>query len=299
MATTATAAPGKTSFVKEFLQGNPQANAKAVNEAWTAAEMKGTISHPIISQVRKQLGLTGNLPGKTRKAAKEKAASNMPGTATPTPGKTSFVKQFLNDHPEGTTKTVNEAWQAAGFEGTISPTLVNKTRVKMNLTGNLGGNSKTAAKGKSAPRMPKTAIVSPGKTSFLKEFLHDNPQGNVKAANEAWTAAGFDGTISETLVYKTRASLGLTGNLSGKTKAAAEGKATPTGKKRGRPRKEPTAPVTGKPRGRKSARTLALTELEADIDRLIFKVMGVGDLTEIEDSLRQARRLLYATANGR
>ena len=34
MATTATAAPGKTSFVKEFLQGNPQANAKAVNEAW-------------------------------------------------------------------------------------------------------------------------------------------------------------------------------------------------------------------------------------------------------------------------
>ena len=41
MATTATAAPGKTSFVKEFLKDNPQANAKAVNEAWTAAEMKG------------------------------------------------------------------------------------------------------------------------------------------------------------------------------------------------------------------------------------------------------------------
>src|SRR5208282_6807197 len=179
MATTATAAPGKTSFVKEFLQGNPQANAKAVNEAWTAAEMKGTISHPVISEVRKQLGLTGNLPGKTRNAAKEKAASNMPGTATPTPGKTSFVKQFLNDHPEGTTKAVNEAWKAAGFDGTISPTLVNKTRVLLGLTGNLGG--------------------------------------------------------------KTR-----------KTKTAAEGKATSTGKKLGRPRKEPTAAVNGKPRGRKS-----------------------------------------------
>ena len=253
--------------------------------------MKGTISHPIISQVRKQLGLTGNLPGKTRKAAKEKAASNMPRTATPTPGKTSFVKDFLNDNPQGTTKDVNEAWQAAGFEGTISPTLVNKTRVK--LTGKRRGNSKTAAKEKSAPRLPKTATATPGKTSFLKEFLHDNPQGNVKAVNEAWQAAGFDGTISATLVYKTRASLGLTGNLSGKTKAAAEGKATPTGKKLGRPRKEPTAPVTGQPRGRKSNRSLALTELEADIDRLIFKVMGVGDLTEIEDSLRQARRLLY------
>ena len=112
---------------------------------------------------------------------------------------------------------MNEAWQAAGFEGTISPTLVNKTRVK-ELTGNLRGKPKTAAKEKSAPRLPKTAIATPGKTSFVKEFLNDNPQGNVKAVNEAWTAAGFDGTISETLVYKTRASLGLTGNLRGKTK---------------------------------------------------------------------------------
>ena len=146
--------------------------------------------------------------------------------------------------------------------------------------------------------MPKTATATPGKTSFLKEFLNDHPEGNVKAANEAWTAAGFDGTISEALVYKARASLGLTGNLSGKTKKPQKAKATSTGKKLGRPRKEPTAPVTGQPRGRKSTRTLALTELEADIDRLIFKVMGVGDLTEIEDSLRRARRLLYVTANG-
>jgi len=298
MATTATESQGKTSFVKEFLQGNPQANAKAVNEAWTAAEMKGTISHPIISQVRKQLGLTGNLPGKTRKAAKEKAASNMPRTATVTPGKTSFVKDFLNANAQGTTRTVNEAWQAAGFKGTISPTLVNKTRVKMNLTGNLRGNSKTAAKGEAAPRLPKTATATPGKTSFLKEFLHDNPQGNFKSVNEAWTAAGFNGTISEALVYKARASLGLTGNLSGKTKKS-KAKTTSTGKKLGRARKETTAPVTGKPRGRKSARTLALTELEADIDLLIFKVMGIGDLSQIEETLRQARRQLYATANGR
>ncbi len=219
-------------------------------------------------------------------------------TATLNQGKTSFVKQFLNDHPEGTTKTVNEAWRAAGFEGTISPTLVNKTRVKMNLTGNLRGNSKTAAKEKSAPNKPQIATATPGKTSFLKEFLHVNPQANAKAVNEAWKAAGFDGTISEALVYKSRASLGLTGNLSGKTKKS-KAKATSTGKKLGRPRKEPTAPVTGQPRGRKSARTLALTELEADIDRLIFTVMGIGDLTQIEDSLRQARRQLYATANGR
>ena len=216
----------------------------------------------------------------------------MATTATATPGKTSFVKEFLNGHPQGNTKAVNEAWQAAGFEGTISPTVVNKTRASLGLTGNLRGNSKTAAKEKSAPRLPKTVTATPGKTMFVKEFLNDHPEGNFKSVNEAWTAAGFDGTISETLVYKARASLGLTGNLSGKTKKT-KAMTTSTGKKLGRPRKEPTAAVTGQPRGRKSARTLALTELEADIDLLIFKVMGVGDLTEFEDSLRQARWLLY------
>ena len=113
--------------------------------------------------------------------------------ATATPGKTSFVKQFLNDHPEGTTKTVNEAWQAAGFDGTISPTLVDKRKLKMNLTGSLRGNSKTAAKEKSAPRMPKTVTATPGKTMFVKEFLNDHPQGNVNDENEAWTAAELEG----------------------------------------------------------------------------------------------------------
>ena len=74
MATTATATPGKTSFVKDFLNANPQGNTKAVNEAWTAAGMKGTISHPIISQVRKKLGLTGNLRGKTRNSRQGKGS---------------------------------------------------------------------------------------------------------------------------------------------------------------------------------------------------------------------------------
>ena len=69
-----------------------------------------------------------------------------------------------------------------------------------------------------------------------------------------------------------------------------KGKTTPTGKKLGRPRKETTAAVDGQPRGN---RTTALEGLEAEIDRLLFQVMGIGDLTEIEDSLRRARRLLY------
>ena len=297
MATTATATPGKTSFVKEFLHDNPQGNTKAVNEAWRAAGFEGTISPTLVNKTR--VKLTGKRRRKARTAAQGKAAATKPREAPATLGKTSFVKEFLNDNPQGNVKAVNKAWTRAGMSGTISSTLVYKMRALLGLTGNLRGNSKTAAKEKSAPRMPREATATPGKTSFLKEFLHDHPEGNVKAVNEAWTAAGFDGTISGTLVYKARASLGLTGNLSGKTKTSAGGKATPTGKKLGRPRKKPTAPVTGQPRSRKSNRSLALNELEADIDRLIFKVMGVGDLTEIEDSLRQARRLLYVSANER
>jgi hypothetical protein len=91
--------------------------------------------------------------------------------------------------------------------------------------------------------------------------------------------------------------LGLTGNLRKKSKTAAKAKSPYTGKKRGRKPKETTAVAIGKPagqpRGRKSGQTIALENLEAEIDRLLFQVMGIGDLPEVEQTLRQARRLLY------
>ncbi len=58
-----------------------------------------------------------------------------------------------------------------------------------------------------------TATKSENKTSFVKEFLSDNPLGNVKAVNEAWTSAGMPGTIGGTLINKLRSEMGLTGNL--------------------------------------------------------------------------------------
>ena len=36
-----------------------------------------------------------------------------------------------------------------------------------------------------------------------------------------------------------------------------------------------------------------MIDLEVEIDRLVFKVMGIGNLPEIEDSLRQVRRQVY------
>jgi hypothetical protein len=224
----------------------------------------------------------------------------MPKTATATPSKTGFVKEFLNSHPRGNVKAVNEAWKAAGFGGTISKSVVDKARARMGLAGNLrGGKSRAAAKGKAAPSKIKTVTAAPGKTGFVKEFLNDHPEGNVKAVNEAWQAAGYEGTISPALVHQTRAKLGLTGNRRGrKTGTTPRATTAPTAKTRGRKSKATTAAVDGKPagqpRGRKSGRTMTLEALEADIDWLLFKVMDIGDLAHVEQALRQARRLLFA-----
>jgi hypothetical protein len=224
---------------------------------------------------------------------------NNVATATKSPNKSDFVREFLRKHPEGKVKAVNEAWTAAGMSGTIGDTLIYGMRADMGLSGKLRVKSKpeTAAKAKS-PNTMATKASSPGKSMFAKEFLHDNPQGNVDAVNKAWEAAGFDGTISPALVNQMRAKLGLTGNLRGMPKAGAYGKATSTGKKVGRPPKQTTAAINVQPRMSGSAPTVVLNELEADIDRLIFKAMVIGDLTEIENSLRRARRLLYGAMTG-
>ena len=81
---------------------------------------------------------------------------------------------------------------------------------------------------------------------FVKEFLNDHPHSNVRAVNEAWAIAGFKGTISETIVYKVKSSLGLTGNVQ-KSKTSAKGK------KRVTPRKVITASINVQPRGNNSA----------------------------------------------
>ncbi len=215
--------------------------------------------------------------------------------ATKTQGKTGFVKKFLSANPQGNVKAVNEAWKAAKMKGAIGATLINKIRSEMGLSGNLRAKSKPSTTStKSATPMPKTT-TSPGKSMFVKEFLHDNPQGNVDAVNQAWQAAGFDGTISHTLVKTMRASLGLAGNLRGKTKKS---KTSTAGKKRVTPRTEIAASVNVQPRGNSGIRTVVLNELETDIDRLIFRAMAIGNLTEFEDLLRQARRLLYGVLTG-
>ncbi len=272
---TATATPSKTSFVEKFLNNNPQSNVKAVNEAWTAAGMKGTIGSTLIQKMRSEMGLVGNLSTTSKpKTAARAATANKTSKTASTPNKTSFVKEFLQKNPQGNTRTANEAWTSAGMKGTISHTVISEVRKQIGLIGSQPGKPTTAAKAKSATKTSKPP-VNPGKTMFVKEFLIDQPQGNLAAVNEAWQAAGFSGTIGATLVNQLRSSLGLAGNLRGVTQTAVMG----------RPGKETAATVNVQPRSNGS---MVLNDLEAEIDRLMFKVMGVGDLTEIEDTLRGA-----------
>ncbi len=173
--------------------------------------------------------------------------------------------------------------------------------------------------------MTSTATVHEDKTGFVRDVLTKNPRANTTFVNEAWKDAGRDGQISATLVNKLRSLMGLTGNLRSTTKnSAASAPATSerggyTGKKRGRKPKQTeteteteTETVTGTVglyyvNGLKTQDSMeesssddgfddnyqVFEELEADFDRLLFKVMGLGGLTAIEDSLRQTRRLLY------
>jgi hypothetical protein len=149
--------------------------------------------------------------------------------------------------------------------------------------------------------MPVAATKSLGKTSFVKEILFDNPQANPTAVNEAWTAAGMEGTISPTLVNKMRSELGLAGNLRvgpGQTKAVATSKPASRDKKsgskaKGKSRAANMDTTKAEGSGRQMPRTQALVQVEAEIDRLLFLVMKIGGLTDVEDSLRESRRRLY------
>jgi hypothetical protein len=145
-----------------------------------------------------------------------------------------------------------------------------------------------------------------GKTEFVREVLSGDIYANATVVNDAWQASGRDGSISDTLVNKMRSELGLTGNLRGNrpkgsaTEAAAKPKYT--GKKRGRKPKSEVPTITvasgngmpvAEPRAKSGSRTSQLTSLETDLDVLLFKVMNLGGLEEIENNLRRTRRLIY------
>lgn len=147
-----------------------------------------------------------------------------------------------------------------------------------------------------------------GKSTFIKELLLVNDQANPRIVNEAWTAAGHEGSISPTLVQKIRSELGLSGNirprrgrsasadggrgqhLSGPRPRRDRGEVKRLGREPGLNGSQNGLPVGQG--GESEGRLQVLTKLEGDIDEMIYAVKDVGGLPEFEETLRKARRIL-------
>ena len=74
---TKTEGQSKTAFVRDLIRKKPTANRQAVEEAWREAGHEGPISSALVSNLRRELGLTGNLRGGSR-AARGMGAAESP-----------------------------------------------------------------------------------------------------------------------------------------------------------------------------------------------------------------------------
>ena len=164
--------------------------------------------------------------------------------------------------------------------------------------------------------MATTTARNKGKTEFVKEVLGKNPRANTTAVNEAWTSAGRDGIDQRDPGQQAKVVTGVGGQPpfqeqeQDRSIRQSKRRRTPArnavGSRRsmttrdrrfariqsnGRKTEQPANKV--ELRGKTNRHHGSLEELEADIDRLLFKVMGLGGLSAIEESLRRTRRLLY------
>jgi hypothetical protein len=158
--------------------------------------------------------------------------------------------------------------------------------------------------------MARKRVVNQGKTAFVEEQLGEDSAANQTTINEAWRAAGHEGDISGSLVYKVRTGMGLTGGGRGRKRkqggTAAAGKVTAgSSPKYGRKStsngasshtdngsRQSTEPAKPSRSQARDGRGRALDEVEAGIDELIFRLMEQGGMDEVQEALRRARRLL-------
>jgi hypothetical protein len=165
-----------------------------------------------------------------------------------------------------------------------------------------------------------TTVKTEGKTGFLKEFFVDHPDAGKAAVDKAWKDAGNGGTISTSLISKVRSELGLTGNRrttakakpsvgAGKRSSAAPqfqarmagpkagGLTAPVVKAKGKNATAVAVPPAG-PRPIGGVRTQSLIELEGRIDDLLHEARATGGMSEFEEALRRARRILVRSHGG-
>ena len=242
-------------------------------------------------------------------------------------GKTAFVEEYLAGHRDADHPAVNEAWRAAGNEGTVSESLVGKARTRLKLTGKGGAKggadagSKVKGKVTSSPKRAKgkeatEAVAAPAKangreggngpsrSAFVEEMLGREPKANVTAVNRAWTEAGHEGSISDSVFFKVKRELGVAAGSSADRPASAgasrsellgadtapvgHGTAPPSSGRQG----PATEMASGGGSGASGDLGRVVDEVEAGIDDLMFTLKVNGGMPEVEAALRAARRLL-------
>jgi hypothetical protein len=77
MATAGAKGPSKTDFVRQLLKKDPTANRKVVEEAWLSAGHEGPISSSLVSNLRSELGLTGDKRGGSKPAVDNGATATV------------------------------------------------------------------------------------------------------------------------------------------------------------------------------------------------------------------------------
>ena len=145
MATATATKTTKSAFLTGFLKKNPNANVTAVNQAWAKAGNPGTVSPSLVTKLRSDLGLSGNIRSTPRTSVASPTQKSEKKTRK-SQGKSSFIKELLIDHPQANAAAANKAWKKAGMKGTISVSLVNKVRSDLGLAGNLPKGRKPTSK---------------------------------------------------------------------------------------------------------------------------------------------------------
>jgi hypothetical protein len=247
-------------------------------------------------------------------------------------GKTAFLEGFLPGNRDADLDAVNRAWNAAGNQGTISESLFGKIRRDLGLTGKRRVNGEASeetagpaqeGKARSSPKGSKGASKAegalsqpsgresdpgPGKSAFVEEVLGREPGANVAAINRAWAAAGHEGKISDSIVYKVKRERGVTGKqapggtVKSKAKSASKGPeaspaALPTvGARSGsNGLTAPPMPVGGPSSG---DREQVLDRVEDGIDDLIIELKQLGGMDEALEALRKVRRAVVRSHQG-
>src|SRR4051812_1724220 len=122
----------------------------------------------------------------------------------------------------------------------------------------------------------------PGKQDFIRKILEQDRDAGGGTVNRAWLEGGHEGSISPSAVGKVRGARGLTKPRGSGTRdespTPVDGKAPPQ------------APADGTLAVEDRARVF--DDLEADLDRVLFRVMAIGEMPEVERLIRQCRRVV-------